>query len=245
MAKEESGIERAARLIGRAGRIYVLTSDGLSQDSGLAPLMDETKLWQGHKPSWLARRATFEKHPDLVWGWYCHRRQVVARHRPSAVHHALAEWEALYGRLVLVTDSVDGLHREAGQEGLNEILGSIWHNKCTACRTVRVSRTQVYEGLPHSPCCRKLERPGVLWVDDEERRMRSFFSGPTSRRMEELGIFIGADVVTQVELRCYFAWQWTIEIHEDAQAVKDALFLRGPPRAIVPQLFRMAAAFKR
>ena len=75
-------------------------------------------------------------------------RRVFARAKPSPAHRALARLER-GGRLDgVVTQNVDGLHREAGSSRVVEIHGSFLRRVCLGCeRRADVSREEFLDGL--------------------------------------------------------------------------------------------------
>lgn len=249
MASSGKAFDRAAMLLGRAQQVYVVTGDGLTEESGVPPMVDDSRPWNGNKPSWLATLHTFMAHPELVWEWYGERRRLIRRTVPNAAHHALAVWEATQGNVNLLTSSVDGLHTEAGHENLSEVCGSIWRNVCIKCGRKRRSRTAApYGGVPVSPCCQQFERPDVLWPDNDRDARKPLFTsqGPTARENVDVLVIVGARA--ELAERVFFSgfqWKDLIEIHEGSQLRNRGVFLCGPARSVLPQLLKAAATHRR
>lgn len=119
---------RARDLVAGARRVVVLTGAGVSAESGVPTFRGAGGLWREHRPEELATPAAFARDPRLVWEWYAWRRDLVARCRPNAAHLALArlaitrDAERGAGSVRIVTQNVDGLHRDAAHEAAAELL---------------------------------------------------------------------------------------------------------------------------
>lgn len=78
-------------------------------------------------PQDLATPEAFSRDPSRVWEFYHYRRELVMNKKPSAVHLALAECEARLkkqGRsVVIITQCIDDLHRQAGSKHVLNVHG--------------------------------------------------------------------------------------------------------------------------
>jgi NAD-dependent deacetylase len=113
-------------------RIAVLTGAGVSAESGVPTFRDvQTGYWAQFRPEDMATEAGFRAHPQRVWDWYQHRRDLLAGVSPNAGHRALADFQHRYpGRFTLITQNVDGLHRRAGSHQVLELHGNLFRAKC-------------------------------------------------------------------------------------------------------------------
>ena len=142
-----------------ARRPVVLTGAGISTDSGIPDFRGPQGIWtrdpaaerradisyyledaEARRSAWKARAAGDQRMP-----------------RPSAGHVALVRLEAA-GRLdTLITQNVDGLHRDAGSspERLIEIHGTAREYACLSCGArgpMRDALDRVRAGEPDPPC---------------------------------------------------------------------------------------------
>ena len=169
MANSDTMIEVSSDLkrhLRESKQVAALTGAGISAESGVPTFRDKDGLWEKFKPEELANFNAFIKNPDLVWEWYQHRRRVVSEVLPNAGHYALVEMENYYPEFLLITQNVDGLHRRAGSEKVQELHGNIQRNFCIDCKTN-------YEDLPEfkdneAPRCKcsGLIRPDVVWFGE-------------------------------------------------------------------------------
>lgn len=173
----------------------VLTGAGVSQESGVPTFRDKDGLWQKFKPEELANMNAFLANPDLVWGWYQHRRKVVREVKPNAGHFALAKMEKFFKSFTLVTQNVDGLHERAGSRKILEVHGNLMRSYCVGCGEFPDAdylEKLADTGKASCPKCSDLLRPDVVWFgemlpheifQEAERAARScelFFSIGTS-----------------------------------------------------------------
>lgn len=152
-----------------ARHIAVLTGAGMSAESGVPTFRDtQTGLWAQFDPQELATEAAFRAHPQRVWDWYAHRREMIRAVSPNAGHAALAAFARQHpGRLTLITQNVDGLHQRAGNTDALALHGSIaddrWLDAPRAC-----CRLDAIEAghPPRCPVCGNLRRPAVVWFGE-------------------------------------------------------------------------------
>lgn len=147
-----------------AQHIAVLTGAGVSAESGVPTFRDaQTGLWSKFNPQELATREAFARNPKLVWEWYAHRRELVARAQPNAGHYALAQLEKRAKKFTLITQNVDGLHERAGSKNIIELHGNIFRAKCFREDT-RAANWFPTDEIP--PRCARgglCLRPDVVW----------------------------------------------------------------------------------
>ena len=78
-------------------------------------------------PQDLATPESFSRNPSLVWEFYHYRREMVLSKGPNAAHLAIAQCEARFrkqGRsVVVITQNIDDLHRQAGSKHVLKIHG--------------------------------------------------------------------------------------------------------------------------
>ncbi|MDX1419585.1 MAG: NAD-dependent deacylase [Rubricoccaceae bacterium] len=165
----ETLVERLAA----AGRVAVLTGAGVSAESGVPTFRDPDGLWQRFRPEELANVEAFLQNPELVQGWYAHRRAVVEEVQPNAGHDALAALERLViergGAFLLATQNVDHLHHRAGSERVVELHGSLARTYCIECSREATAEELASLGAgtaARCPACDGLLRPDVVWFGE-------------------------------------------------------------------------------
>jgi len=152
-------LERAAEAIAGAHRVVALTGAGISSESGVPTFRGPGGLWRQFRPEDLANLDAFSRNPTLVWEWYSWRRQRIAEARPNAGHECLARLERRLPGFTLVTQNVDGLHRQAGSARIVELHGNIWRSVCARRCGVVLDESPWNTSL--DPACRAPE-PNAL-----------------------------------------------------------------------------------
>lgn len=163
------------------GRTLVISGAGISAESGIPTFRGEEGYWTigsvNYRPEELGTLRKFQEVPWDIWRWYLHRRQICEKALPNPAHHKLVEWESQWReRFHLVTQNVDGLHRQAGQMNLYESHGNLQMMRCSQQCLPSTwpipSLAQVgcddleLKTLLACPNCGAAARPHLLWFDE-------------------------------------------------------------------------------
>ncbi|MCB0306327.1 MAG: NAD-dependent protein deacylase, partial [Calditrichaeota bacterium] len=149
--------------------VVVLSGAGMSAASGIPTFRGRDGLWNQYRPEELATMEAFRRNPQLVWEWYCWRRDLIRGAKPNAGHLALAEMERYFPEFAVITQNVDNLHQTAGTRNITELHGNIMRNLCinTKCSISSevLDREVARMGKTPARCpeCGSLVRPGVVW----------------------------------------------------------------------------------
>jgi NAD-dependent deacetylase len=233
----------AARRVQSARSVTVLTGAGISADRGVPTFRGADGLWRNFRAEDLATPEAFERDPRLVWEWYNWRRELIAAKSPNAAHYAIAESESRLPEFWLITQNVDGLHRQAGSTKLSEIHGNIWKLRCTVCGQVSDDRSVPISLLPSCSSCRGLLRPHIVWFGE------SLDPADLRRCADALGssdclIVVGTSGVVYPAAGfaavAKQAGAFIIEINLDPTPQSDLvdLSLRGRAKDLVPELLQ-------
>ena len=121
------------RFIAQHGRLFVLTGAGCSTDSGIPDYRDADGGWKRSQPvtyqAFMGEELTRKRYwaRSLV-GW---RR--FGKALPNPTHHALARLEQLGKLELLLTQNVDGLHQQAGNNKVVDLHGRLDTVRCMGC----------------------------------------------------------------------------------------------------------------
>ena len=175
-------------------RVLVLTGAGVSAESGIPTFRGKDGYWRNLDPTKLATPEAFGRDPQLVWEWYCERRQRIRDARPNAAHEAIARLAQHTDEFLLVTQNVDDLHLRAGMPAkkMVQIHGDIFVTRCSRCdwkaepcdaetdntcndaglegarpSTQGNEQEDAEHGIPTCRKCRALMRPGVVWFGEQ------------------------------------------------------------------------------
>ncbi|MBU2583741.1 MAG: NAD-dependent deacylase [Bacteroidetes bacterium] len=158
-------IETVVEKLLSAKSVVVFTGAGVSAESGVPTFRDKGGMWTKFKPEELANFDAFMKNPDLVTGWYSHRRKIMSEVKPNPGHYAVAELEKLFDDFCVITQNVDNLHRRAGSKKIFELHGNIERNYCITCKKNH-DLTGNYSPQAIKCECGGLVRPDVVWFGE-------------------------------------------------------------------------------
>ncbi|XP_055949531.1 NAD-dependent protein deacylase sirtuin-5, mitochondrial-like [Argiope bruennichi] len=175
----------------KSKHVVALTGAGISAESGIPTFRGAGGLWRKYNAQDLATPGAFLANPSLVWEFYSYRRDLVLSKKPNPAHHALAKAEAQLAaegrRLVVITQNIDELHRDAGTKNLLELHGTLFRTRCTKCGDTAENRASPIcpalagkgapdpdvpdaripeQDLPRCVKCAGLLRPHVVWFGE-------------------------------------------------------------------------------
>lgn len=239
----------ASRLV-TAKTIGVLTGAGISAESGIRTFRDTMEgLWKDFDPQKLATPEAFAANPALVTKWYDWRRQGCLAAEPNPGHLALAElenWlESRAGKLVILTQNVDGLHQRAGSRNVVELHGSIHIWRCTATGCESRPAPEAFTEFPPKTPSGTPMRPAIVWfgeplpIDAIRTAAQTaatcdvFFSIGTSAI-----VYPAAGFVEEASANGAI----TVEINKDPTPLSNRVdfSLRGPSGDLLPRIVRHA-----
>lgn len=130
---ERQDLERLSAFLASHTRILVLTGAGMSTASGIPDYRDRNGTRRGKTPlqgvefrgSALLQKRYWAR---SMLGW-----PTMAKTIPNAGHFAIAQLQRTGGIGALMTQNVDGLHRQAGSTEAIELHGSLHSVICLAC----------------------------------------------------------------------------------------------------------------
>lgn len=151
-----------------ARRLLFITGAGISADSGLPTYRGIGGLYndQATEDQFPIETALsgsmLEANPAITWK-YLHQIENACRGaRYNDAHAIIAQWQDQFEVCVL-TQNIDGFHRDAGSRNLVEIHGDIHDLHCTRCHyTTTVPDYSELEIPPSCPLCGAMVRPRVV-----------------------------------------------------------------------------------
>ena len=165
-ARTQVELQRAARLVGGARELVVLTGAGISAPSGLPVFRGAGGMWEDEDLAAAHHVDALPGSLPLLWSVWGPMRRAVLGARPNPAHFALSALGRHPGRRVtVVTQNVDELHQRAGSASVAEVHGNLLHSTCLGCGTTYRDEEvpDPTEGpVPTSPCCGAPARPAVI-----------------------------------------------------------------------------------
>ncbi len=161
-------VARIAETMRHARRLLFITGAGISADSGLPTyrgiggLYNDRATEENISIETALSGSMLEANPAITWK-YLHQIEKSCRgaHFNDA-HAIIAAWQETFAVCVL-TQNIDGFHRDAGSRNLIEMHGDIHDLLCTRCDyTATVPDYSQLEMPPSCPRCHALVRPRVV-----------------------------------------------------------------------------------
>lgn len=167
-----SEYEEAARVFLETRRRAALTGAGISVDCGVPDFRGRHGLWSRFDPDRYATLEAFLSRPVEAWRFYRVLGRLLWDKQPGAAHRALARLEELGLLEGVVTQNIDGFHREAGSRRVLEIHGEYRHLQCLSCGSLERSRPEHFR-VSETPLCRSCGsflKPNVVLFGEAVRQ---------------------------------------------------------------------------
>jgi NAD-dependent deacetylase len=165
---QQDTINRIVDDMRRSRRLLFITGAGISADSGLPTYrgiggLYNEQLTEENLPIETALSGQMmAKAPHITWKYIHQIEQSCRNARHNEAHRIIAELQNHFDVWVL-TQNIDGFHREAGSRNLIEIHGDIHDLYCTACDyQATVLHFADLDIPPACPHCRATVRPRVV-----------------------------------------------------------------------------------
>ncbi|MDQ5909440.1 MAG: NAD-dependent deacetylase [Pseudomonadota bacterium] len=161
-------VARIAEIMSRAKRLLFITGAGISADSGLPTYrgiggLYNNQMTEENFPIETALSgAMLDENPAITWKYLYQIEEACRGAKFNDAHAIIAGWQETFEVCVL-TQNIDGFHRDAGSRNLIEMHGDIHDLLCTCCDYQ--ASVPNYDGLkmpPSCPRCQALVRPRVV-----------------------------------------------------------------------------------
>ena len=119
-----------ADLLGDAERAVAFTGAGISTESGIPDFRSPGGVWTRYDPAELTFGRYVESAAVRERAWRMRRELLAGGYAPNDGHRALARLERAGRALGVVTQNIDGLHRDAGSARVVEIHGTAREVMC-------------------------------------------------------------------------------------------------------------------
>lgn len=172
-ALDPAAVARVAAILRDARRVLFVTGAGISADSGLPTyrgvggLYEDTDTDDGLPIEDALSGEMLRARPAITWKYVRQIEESCRGAGHNAAHEILAEWERAIasrrGEAWVLTQNVDGFHRDAGSRNVIEVHGNLRALVCVRCGAR--ADVESYEALPPLPACARcdgLVRPDVV-----------------------------------------------------------------------------------
>ena len=158
-------MEAFQEIVDRSKRIVFFGGAGVSTASGIPDFRSADGLYAGEEeglsPEAILSRSFFYLQPEAFFDYY-RKHLLYPDAKPNAAHRKLFELEQADRLRGIVTQNVDGLHKDAGNIRVYEIHGSVRENYCMECNAPYPMEAILHsEGIPRCKDCGGVIRPNV------------------------------------------------------------------------------------
>ena len=168
----ETAVRQLSGIIGKTRRLVFFGGAGVSTASGIPDFRSPDGLYAQSfgqlSPEEILSRSFFYLQPETFFRFY--RRYLLhPAARPNSAHRCLYLLEQRDVLRGIVTQNVDGLHRQAGNIRLYELHGNVQENYCMECSACYpMSRILQSEGIPRCACGGVIKPNVVLYGEPLE-----------------------------------------------------------------------------
>lgn len=191
-------IRKAAELIKGAKYTIAFTGAGVSQESGIPTFRDPGGIWDIVSPEEFGTAqgliSTLLNKPDKLREFLKNSLDTMRKAKPNPGHVALAELERMGLLKAVITQNIDNLHQEAGNQNVYELHGNLYRFRCTQCRDIRkfeknealsifdniiegeLDISSVMEKAPKCLSCGSVMRPDVVLFGEPVQQLQESFA---------------------------------------------------------------------
>ena len=165
---DHAELTAAAAKIRNSASVVAMTGAGVSTASGIPDFRSDDGIWKTYDPSEF-HISNFRADPEEFWNKRLGLVEDIFGEDigPNAAHDALAGFENAGYLDTLVTQNIDGLHREAGNDDPIEIHGNGRRAVCTGCNqrsNIEPALDRIRDGESPPTCgdCESILKPDVV-----------------------------------------------------------------------------------
>jgi NAD-dependent deacetylase len=166
-------ITLAADLLRNSHHTVVLTGAGISTPSGIPDFRSpHTGLWTRFEPLEVASLTAFRHNPEQFYQWLHPLAIHMVAALPNPAHLALARLQEAGFISVIITQNIDGLHRQAGSKDVLEVHGTLDTMTCTHCYRRYPASDYIddyinHYTIPYCKVCGNILKPDVILYDEQ------------------------------------------------------------------------------
>jgi NAD-dependent deacetylase len=159
--------EKLLERLKHAYAITALTSGDLSTESNLLSFEQDDELWDDQKVCDVLSKSMMQSDPQQYWRFVHWYREKIKETEPNLGHYTLVDFEKKFKGFALITQTIDGLHRKAGNKRILELKGNILITRCLKCNELYDTSFEDNAALPVCKKCSGIVRPNVIMPDEE------------------------------------------------------------------------------
>ena len=170
-------------IIDECTNIVVFTGAGISTGSGIPDFRSADGIYNQktndkYSPEDIISNSFFLHNTSEFYEFY-KKHMVYPEAKPNIAHEYFANLEKKRKNVIVITQNIDGLHRDAGNSFVYEIHGSVKYNYCQHChKQYYLDYIMKSDGVPHCEKCGGVIKPDVVLYEE-----------PLDSKLMELSIY--------------------------------------------------------
>ncbi|MCS7204402.1 MAG: NAD-dependent protein deacylase [Leptospiraceae bacterium] len=235
---------KAIEIMKKSQSVLVITGAGISADSGLPTyrgvggLYEDQLTDEGIEIEEALSIHMFHQNPSLVWKYLKQIISAVEDKTYNISHKVLAEWEKEKPHFWILTQNVDGFHKQAGSKNVLEIHGNLKNLVCLNCGFRKdIESYKTISIPPYCERCGSVLKPDVVLFGEYLPWEKVFLYETILSYQYDLILIIGTSGVFPYIYEPVFAafrkGIFTIEINPNKTIFSDNVKLFFPERASV------------
>jgi len=188
---EINAVKEIAGILKKSKFTTVFTGAGISVESGIPPFRGENGIWTKYDPHVLDI-GYFMENPALSWQTIS---EIFYRYfgkaKPNEAHKVIAQMEKLGMPLRVITQNIDNLHQEAGNQTVYEFHGNAKKLICLSCPRDYMIQEVSLDHLP--PTCKEcggLLKPDFVFFGEPIPQI-AFMAAHEAAAISEVFLIIG------------------------------------------------------
>ncbi len=192
-------ISLAADLIRTSQRSVSLTGAGISTPSGIPDFRSPLDgLWTRYEPMEVASLTAFRHNPENFYRWLHPMAVQIYSAQPNPAHQALARLQNAGYISVIITQNIDGLHRQAGAKDVLEVHGTLDSLTCTNCYEQYPAGEYLKAyiddcSIPYCKKCGSILKPDVI-LYDEQLPLKTWHKADAASKACDLMLVLGTSL---------------------------------------------------
>ncbi|MCK4552276.1 MAG: NAD-dependent protein deacylase [Tenericutes bacterium] len=158
-------VKRIKEIIEKANYIVFLGGAGVSTESGVPDFRSARGIYNQQNelnPEKILSHNFFMNQPKIFYDYY-KEKIVNVEALPNQGHIYLTKLEKSGKLKAIITQNIDGLHKEADSKNVIELHGSIFHNHCVKCnKYFDLDYIRSHDGTIRCDSCNGLVKPDVV-----------------------------------------------------------------------------------
>lgn len=211
--------QQLSDIISDSENIVFFTGAGVSVASGIPDFRSMGGLFdeisgEGQSPEYLLSINHLEDDPDSFINFY-KKRLLLADKSPNTVHEFISRLEASGQSTGVITQNIDGLHRDAGSRNVDELHGSLNEFYCIKCKKT-YHKTEVMDNDISYCECGGAVRPDIVLYGETLNEL-TVLSAMSKLQAADTLIVLGTSLVVNpaAYLTTYFSGKNFVIINQD------------------------------